>query len=97
MAGRLHAGHGWQMLIAGILAWELWCEDGELLSEGFDRLLERHPVWPRIVVILIAAHVANLIPTKIDLVNRLFYLVRLSRRLNRAILHFTRVRQKACQ
>lgn len=66
MAGRLHAGHGWQMLIAGILAWEVWCEEGELLSQGFDRLLKRHPVWPRIVVVLVAAHLINWLPERVD-------------------------------
>lgn len=64
--GRLSAGHGWWALIAGIVAWEVTCAEGELLSHGFDRLLERHPVWPRVAVLAVALHLINWLPERFD-------------------------------
>ena len=70
--GYLTAANGWKALIAGVLAYEVACAEGELLSEGFDRLVERHPLWPRVVVVAVALHVANLIPPRLDVVHLVF-------------------------
>ena len=72
----LTAKNGWQTLIAGVIAFEIACAEGEMLSHGMDRLLEKYPIWPRIAVVLLAAHVANLIPTKYDAVSVVFNVVR---------------------
>lgn len=79
MAREVRAGHGWAVLGAGVLAWEVLCAEGEMLSHGFDRLIARHPVWPRVVVVLVAAHVGNLIPARFDPVSLMFDAARLSR------------------
>ena len=63
---RLSASHGWWGLISAVAAWELACAEGELLSEGFDRLLERHPVWPRVAVVVVAMHLVNWLPQRFD-------------------------------
>lgn len=76
MAGRLNAGHGWRFLIAGILAWEITCAEGELLSHGFDRLLERHPVWPRFAVLIVAFHLINWLPSRVDPLAAVFHVTR---------------------
>lgn len=68
----LTAKRGWTLLVAGIVLYEALCIEDELLSRGFDRLLERHPVWPRLAVILIAAHLVNFIPERVDPVAKLF-------------------------
>lgn len=58
----LTARRTWGLIGAVVLAHEVVCEDGQLLSEGADRLLDRHPVWPRVAGALVAGHVLNAIP-----------------------------------
>lgn len=72
----LTASNGWKTLLAGVGVFELFAAEGELLSHGFDRLLERHPVWPRVVVIVFAAHLANLVPARFDAVSVGFDVIR---------------------
>ena len=43
----------------------------ELLSEAVDRYLDRRPWVTRLVVIYLAAHLLNLVPQRIDPLNRL--------------------------
>lgn len=66
MARFLTAGNGWKVLSVAVLAYEAWCVEEELLSRGFDRLLERHPVWPRVAVLVVALHLINWIPERVD-------------------------------
>lgn len=66
MARFLTAGNGWRVIVAGVLAYEVLCVEEELLSRGMDRLLERHPVWPRAVVLLVALHLVNFLPERFD-------------------------------
>lgn len=66
MARFLTAGNGWKSIAAAVLFYEALCVEEELLSRGFDRLLERHPVWPRVVVLTIALHLVNWIPERVD-------------------------------
>lgn len=66
MARYLTASTGWKAIVAGVLAYEALCVEEELLSRGFDRLLERHPVWPRIAVIVVALHLINFFPERFD-------------------------------
>lgn len=62
----LTARRGWLGLAAGILAYEVTCPDGELLSEGVDRALEKHPVATMLAIGVTALHLANLLPEQID-------------------------------
>lgn len=74
--GALTAERGWVALLGAVLAYEIACDEGEMLSHGMDRLMERHPVWPRIAAVLVALHVANLIPHKYDAVSLAFTVFR---------------------
>lgn len=66
MARYLTAGNGWKSIAVAVLLYEALCVEEELLSRGFDRLLERHPWWPRIVVLTVALHLINWIPERFD-------------------------------
>jgi hypothetical protein len=72
----LTASNGWKGLIAAITVYEVVCAEDELLSRGFDRLLVKHPVWPRVVVLALALHLINLIPKRVDPVAGLFHVTR---------------------
>lgn len=79
MAREVTARHGWAVLAAWVCVWEVFCSEGEMLSHGFDRLVAKHPVWPRVVVVVLAAHVGNLIPARFDPVSLMFDAARLTR------------------
>lgn len=66
MARVLTAGNGWKTIVAAVVAYEAVCVEEELLSRGMDRLLERHPVWPRVAVIVVALHLINFLPERFD-------------------------------
>lgn len=66
MAPFLTAANGWKALAAAVVVYEAICVEEELLSRGFDRLLERHPVFPRLVVLIVAFHLINWIPERVD-------------------------------
>lgn len=60
------ATKAWAVLGAGIMAYELACPDGQTLSEGVDRALERRK-WPTIAAIgLTALHLVNALPEQLD-------------------------------
>lgn len=62
----LTAKRGWIAMGLGILAYELACPQGELLSEGVDKALNAHPLITRAAIGVTALHLANLIPDTID-------------------------------
>lgn len=66
MARYLTADNGWKAIVAAVFAYEVLCVEEELLSRGMDRLLERHPVWPRVAVLLVALHLVNFLPERFD-------------------------------
>jgi hypothetical protein len=56
----------WLILGVAIFVYEVAAPPDQLLSEAVDRWLDRHP-WPtRLVVIATAAHLLNLLPTRVD-------------------------------
>lgn len=64
---RLRQGDlGWLALVAGVIAYELKADDGELLSEAVDRYLVRRPVLTTAIIVMTAAHLANAIPERLD-------------------------------
>lgn len=65
------AEKAWIGLGAGILAYEILCPPEELLSEGMDRLIEKHPIATRAIIGAFALHLANLVPEKIDGIHHL--------------------------
>lgn len=64
----------WLTLAAGIIVYELSAEDGELLSESADRAMLRHPWIVRAAALMLACHVANITPARVDPVHWLFTL-----------------------
>ncbi|MGH3956493.1 MAG: DUF7427 family protein [Mycobacterium sp.] len=60
------ADRAWLALGAGIVAYELAAPRGELLSEGVDRYLARRPWLTRAVVVVLAAHLLNVLPEPVD-------------------------------
>ena len=66
---RITAGRAWGVLGLGVLAYELLCPEGELLSEGVDRALE-HSKWARLATLggiaITATHLMNLLPESVD-------------------------------
>ncbi len=62
----IRAGHLWLALAGVVTALEIVAPEGELLSEGVDRGLERHPLLVRAAIIVTAAHLLNLLPERFD-------------------------------
>lgn len=66
MRKHLTARRGWTALFFGVLAYEALAPKGELLSEGADRGIERHPYAVRALFIITALHLSNLLNPKFD-------------------------------
>lgn len=66
----------WIILGVGVVAYEASAADGELMSEAADRWLEHHPWLVRAAVFLLAAHVANALDPRVDVVHHLHRLRR---------------------
>lgn len=62
----LTARRAWLGIAAGVLAYEVVCPEGELLSEGVDRALEKHRLATLMAIGVTALHLANLLPEQID-------------------------------
>ncbi|WP_218001213.1 DUF7427 family protein [Nocardia thailandica] len=63
---QIRAGHLWLTLAGVVTALEIIAPEGELLSEGVDRGLERHPLLVRAAILITAAHLLNLLPERVD-------------------------------
>lgn len=66
-----HGDYAWLALAAAILAYEVAAPRGELLSEACDRYRQRHPILTLGVIAYLAAHLARLIPRRVDPLHRL--------------------------
>ena len=66
-----HGDYAWLALAAAILAYEAAAPRGELLSEACDRYRQRHPIITLGVIAYLAAHLARLIPRRVDPLHRL--------------------------
>ena len=56
----------WLALTVGVAGYEVLARENELLSEAVDRYLEARPCVTRAVIITVAAHLLNLLPTRLD-------------------------------
>ncbi|AXH67902.1 hypothetical protein SEA_CHASER_96 [Mycobacterium phage Chaser] len=61
----------WLALAIGIISYEVAAPPGELMSEGWDRYLQRFPVTARVFPLLLTLHVINALPDRYDPVHRL--------------------------
>lgn len=55
----MQARHGWLIVGATIITYELLAADGQLLSHGVDQALEAHPVLTRAAILITALHLLN--------------------------------------
>lgn len=62
----LSAKRGWIALGIGVLAYEVLCPPGELLSEGVDRALTKYPTLTRVAIGTTALHLLNALPEHLD-------------------------------
>lgn len=62
----LPARHSWSAIAALVVWHELVCEDGELLSEGVDRALDRCPVVVYALMFVTVGHLLNWLPKSVD-------------------------------
>jgi hypothetical protein len=76
MALLVNAKQAWAMLAAGVLAYEISCNDGELLSEGVDDWLAAKPVLTRAVIAALALHLGNVVPPQLDPISLGFHGIR---------------------
>ena len=71
----MNAGQKWLQLFFDILGYEL--DDGPLLSEGADALVDRHPVLGRLIIIcagaVITLHLANMLDPRYDIMAQPFW------------------------
>lgn len=63
---KVKAWHLWLIVGAVVVAAELVAPEGELLSEGVDRALERHPWLVRLAIEVTARHLLNELPPHLD-------------------------------
>jgi hypothetical protein len=63
----LTARRGWAAIGLGVLAYEMSCPQGELLSEGANRAIERHPLLVKAAIGYTALHLMNALPEQVDL------------------------------
>lgn len=64
------AGKAWAWMFGAITAYELTCPKGELLSEGVDRAIDKHPIAVPLAIGYTALHLANRLPESIDVFHR---------------------------
>jgi hypothetical protein len=62
MVLNVSAKQAWGVIAAGVLAYELACNEGELLSEGVDDWVATKPILTRAVIAALALHLGNPFP-----------------------------------
>lgn len=71
------AGQKWLRLLFDVLGYEF--DEGPLLSEGADTLVERYPVLGRVFIVCVGAqvvfHLANMIDPRYDIMAKSFWKV----------------------
>jgi hypothetical protein len=85
MTLNLNAKQAWGLLAAGVLAYEVACKEGELLSEGVDDWVAAKPILTRAVIAALALHLANAVPPRFDPISIGFLGIRRGSRLLTAL------------
>lgn len=67
----LYSKAGIAAVIGGVALIDYFAPSNETISEGTDRLIEKHPVLTRAVIAYTALHLCNLLPEKFDLFHQL--------------------------
>jgi hypothetical protein len=66
----------WLTLGTGVIVYDVLCTEGDTMSEAADRYMLRHPWLVRAVAFVLAAHVCNLVPNRLDAVHGMFVAIR---------------------
>lgn len=61
----------WAVIGATVLLHDVFCGEGQTLSEGADKALEKHPVAVTAGIGVVALHLANILPPNLDPIHRL--------------------------
>lgn len=69
----------WVALGVGVLGYDILCPEGDTMSEAADRYMLRHPWLVRVVAFALAAHVANAVHPRYDVVHVVFVNLRRTR------------------
>lgn len=76
----MSANRAWATIGVAVLAYDLACDDGCTLSEQVDAWLTTHPVTTRAAIVVLAAHLANALPPRVDIIHLGFVALRRIRR-----------------
>lgn len=74
------ADRAWLTLGLGVVGYDLFCVEGQTLSEGADAAMLHHPWLVRCVAFALAAHVCNLVSPQYDPLHLGFVALRRIRR-----------------
>jgi hypothetical protein len=66
----------WLALGAGVLAWDVACPDGEMLSQASDRYAQKHRWLAYSVIASVALHLTSLLPYWVDPVHAVGVMLR---------------------
>lgn len=66
MIAAITGKQAWAIMAAGIIAYELTCDERELLSVIVDGWLITHPILTRVVIGAVSLHLLNALPPVID-------------------------------
>lgn len=69
----------WAALGGAVVIYEMLCVEGELLSEVVDRAMVRKPILTRMAIAIVALHLVNAIPPRIDPIHQLAVQIRRAR------------------
>lgn len=58
-------------MVAGVAAYDIACPEGETISEGFDRLIEKYPKSTYLAIGMTALHLMNILPPPVDPLHQL--------------------------
>lgn len=61
----------WLALAAGVVAYDVMAQPGEMLSQRMDAYRQRHPILTHLVIIYLAAHLTRRWPAHVDPLHRL--------------------------
>lgn len=70
------ADRAWIALGVGVIGYDVFCQEGQTLSEAADRYMLRHPWLVRGAAFALAAHVCNLVPARFDPIHLGFFAIR---------------------
>lgn len=63
-------------LIGGVALYDIKCPKGETISEGVDRLLEKHKLATLGTIAVTALHLGNVLPDRYDPIHNMFKMIK---------------------